>query len=454
MLMLLAARLIWLGSALAVAAGFTLVVALAMTLNGRCPYVLDVLIYALQTTAAGARGIVHYVQSVGQHGPTLPRRSSWLNVGLPLAALVIFGTLFLLANPDLVTSFTETVERIWRFLCDSLEDFVPTWLEVLIWAVVAWVTIGLLRPIITRSLLASFSESTPPGANPFAPPAAALYPAIRNTLVTVILLFAVYLVFEFKTLWFRHFPKGFYYAGYAHEGAAWLTVALALATALLSASLRGQVLDDARLPQLRRLAWIWSAENLVLAAAVYNRMYIYVDFNGMTRMRTVGLFGISAVVVGFILVVWKIANRRHFVWLLHRHLWTVAMAAYLFALTPVDAMVHSYNVRRVLTGDLAPCVQISVHPLDAEGILVLHPLVRSRDAIIREGIRAMLAQRAIEAEALAQRREQQGWSAVQLADRLLLDHLHRVRKDWQVYRDPAKRTAALARFHQYVYQWY
>ncbi len=46
----------------------------------------------------------------------------------------------------------------------------------------------------------------------------------------VILIYAVYLAFEFHTLWFRVFPKGFYYSGYAHEGAAWLTIGLVLAT--------------------------------------------------------------------------------------------------------------------------------------------------------------------------------------------------------------------------------
>ena len=167
-------------------------------------------------------------------------------------------------------------------------------------------------------------------------------------------------------------------------------------------------------------------------------MYIYVGFNGMTRMRTVGLFGISAVVVGFILVVWKIAHRRDFVWLLQRHLWTVAIAAYLFALTPVDALVHTYNVRRILAGDSAPSVQISVHPISSEGVLVLHPLVGSRDPVVREGIRALLAERALQAEATSRRQTQQGWTAIQLADRLLLDQLRSVRSDWQEYTDPSR----------------
>ena len=197
------------------------------------------------------------------------------------------------------------------------------------------------------------------------PVKALLYVPFRNTLGTVILLFGVYLVFEFKTLWFREFPTGFGYSGYAHEGAAWLTVALGLSTATLSLIFRGTLLRDARLPRLRRLAWIWSIENLVLAAAVYNRLWIYVGFNGMTWMRTVAFFGITCVLVGFGLVVWKIIKQRNFAWLLRHHLLTLGLFVYLFALTPVDYLVHQYNVRRIMAGDSAPSVQITEHPTGA-----------------------------------------------------------------------------------------
>jgi hypothetical protein len=454
MLLLLAARMVWLGSGLGVAAVFALLVASAMAIAGRYPYLLDVLVYAAQTSAAGYQGLAFYKRCEQQRGPVVPR-SLWLKVALPLAALAVFGTLFVLANPDLVTSFVETWNRVFRWLWENLADYVPSWDEIVFWAAVAWVVIGLLRPVVRRSLLARFTKEGGPAPGESESSAEIpLYGALRNMLLAVIVLFGVYLVFEFRTLWFREFPKGFYYAGYAHEGAAWLTVALALATALLSMIFQGRVLRDPRVSRLRRLAWIWSAENLVLSAAVYNRLWIYIGFNGMTRMRTVAIFGMSAVMVGFLLVVWKIAYGRDFVWLLRRHLWTLAAAVYLFSLTPVDAMVHTYNVRRVLAGDLAPSVQISVHPISAEGVLVLHPLVRCDDEIIREGVCALLAERAEEAEANAERCERQGWTTYQVADRLLLEKLRAVREDWDVYADPAKRSPALARFHEYVYQWY
>lgn len=454
MLLLLAARMIWLGSPLEAVVGFTLLVTSAMAIAGRHLYVLDIGAYALQTVAAGCVGIAHYVESSRDLSPKSVR-VPWLNVILPLAALALFGTFFILANPDLASSCVEIINGAVRWLADWTGRLSLSWSEVLFWVAAAWVIIGLLRPIVERSVLDRFSTDGRSSADRSVTPAECrLYPALRNTLLALIALFIVYLAFEFKTLWFRVFPKGFYFAGYAHEGAAWLTASLALATIVLSLIFRGNVLRDPRLPRLRRLAWIWSAENLVLAATVYNRLWIYVTFNGMTRMRTVAIFGVSAVVAGVVLVIGKIVWNRDFVWLLRRHLAALAMVIYLFALTPVDALVHAYNVRRILAGDLAPSVQISVHPVDAEGILVLRPLLGSDHEIIREGIRAMLAERAIQLERSANQPGQQHWTAFQLADRVLSQELDAIRPDWVQYRDASQRAAARRRFDEYVYQWY
>lgn len=453
LLLLLAAKLLWCGHVGMVAIGFWLSVALAMALAGWTPYILEMGLYALQTPVAGWFGLADYVRSAERLERGEVPRGAWLSIALPIIALLAFGSLFVLANPDLVASFSETLRRVLDSFGEWVSRCAPSWSEILFWVAAAWLIIGLLRPILPPSGLPS--RVSDQGKPPVRIPAHAespLYAAFRNTLVTVIVLFAVYLVFEFKTLWFREFPQGFYYAGYAHEGAAWLTAALALSTVVLSLVFRGSVLGDPRLPRLRTLAWFWSAENLLLAAAVYNRMHIYVDFNGMTRMRTLGLFGITTVVVGFLLVVWKIAHNRDFVWLMRRHLWALALALYLLAITPVDPLIHSYNVRRVLADDLAPVVQISAHPISSEGILVLHPLLQSRNDTIREGIRAMFAERMD--QLMHGDRQQRGWTAFQVADRLLLRELEATRGQWQLYTDRGKRAESLERFHKYAYQWY
>src|SRR5690606_11483178 len=104
----------------------------------------------------------------------------------------------------------------------------------------------------------------------------------------------------------------FHYSGYAHRGAFWLTCALALATIVMTIIFSVDIRKDPRAPGLFRLAKIWAIFNLILAIAVYHRMWIYIDFNGMTRMRVVGLLGISTVAAGFCIVLWKIIHRRDF----------------------------------------------------------------------------------------------------------------------------------------------
>jgi len=450
MLVVLAVKLLWCGSALLVFFGFALTVAVAMSAFGHPPFVLELIVYASQTIQAGYVGLVHYWRSASRLSPHVPR-GGWLNIGLPAATVFAFGALFILANPDLATAFGEGVEWFVNNLRDWLFDRLPTPLELLFWGAVAWVTIGLLRPVIQAAggddekgvVLAKAAREPAP-----------LYLPFRNTLVMVIGLFAVYLIFEIATLWFREFPPGFYYSGYAHEGAAWLTVALALATVILSLVFRGSVLCDPRLPRLRKLAWAWSLENILLALAVYNRLFIYVGFNGMTRMRIVGLFGITAVLVGFIVVLYKIARDRSFLWLIRRQLWTLSITVFIFALTPLDTIVVSYNVRRILDGDLAPSVQCSVHPISSEGVVLLLPLMQSSDGLIREGIAAMLAEREQLAEDRARSQQRDGWTSYQASDAWVLKELRANRNAWAGYGDLDRQTQALEAFHEYAYQWY
>jgi len=452
LLIVLAMKLVWCGSTLLVAAGFVLVLAFAMSLSGQPPYIFDLVVFSSQTIRAGYDGLNHYGRSLAKIGFPF-QRAPWLNFVLPVLALLVFGMIFIFANPDLLASFSKNAELFFSSLRDWLVHF--SLFEVVFCITSAWISVGLLRPFIGRVLRDCDARSVEPESDELPQEPAAMYSAFGNTLVTVIGLFAIYLVFEFKTLWFREFPDGFYYSGYAHEGAAWLTVALALSTVVLSLVFREHILHDPRLPRLRWLAWVWSIENLVLALAVINRLFIYINFNGMTRMRIVGMFGISSVVVGFVLVLWKIAHNRDFVWLVRRHMWTVALAVYLFALTPVDAIVVRYNVRRILAGDPAPSVQISVHPISSEGVSLLHPLLNCEDPIIREGVRAMLAERDEQASAEYIKSRQSGWTAFQFADQTTRKNFIQSRQDWARYQsDTVSRERALRRFHDYAYQWY
>ena len=437
-------RLAWCGSGWAAVVGFAGLIGFAMSLAGLPPYVTRALAFASQLIAAGHRGLNLYAARFAAQNSWIPGRGIFLSVGFPLVALVVFGTLFILANPDLVKSVGVQFEWLVNLITGWFENI--SLLEIPFCVAAGWLVIGLLRPDLREPEdWVIMEETARPGPAP-------LFEAFRNTLIMVVGLFAVYLVFEFRTLWFREIPKGFHYSGYAHQGAAWLTVALALATILLSMIFQGRILRDERLGRLRVWAWVWSVENFVLALAVFHRLSIYVGFNGMTRMRTIGWLGITSVVVGFLFVVIKISREKDFRWLLRRQLWTVSFAAYLYFILPVDRWITQYNVQRIMAGHPAPSVQISVHPLSAEGYLLLAPLRKCQDATIRNGIASMLADRhdlAVREEVV---RQQGGWTSRQLAEERLLLQLNTAKATQ--HSPPEKRLVDLTAFQKYAYQWY
>jgi hypothetical protein len=422
----------------------------------------------------------------------------YLTIGLPLLTVIVFGTIFILANPSLVLFVRQMFERLLDFFSD-ISDHFPAWTQILCWLVSAWILTGMIRPLRERfnyfkkecnyftkelenspchsslqtdtaklesfqspyykefenfpyhSSLQTDTAETESFQSPY-------YIGYRNMLFSVIVLFAVYLVFEFKTLWFRNFPAGFCYSDYSHQGAAWLVVALTLSTVILSFVFTPKIYKEPRIVTLRRLALIWSILNFVLAIAVYHRLFLYINFNGMTRMRVVGLLGMTAVLIGFMMVVRKITAQRSFTWLLSRFTWTVLVMVFLNFVLPVDWLVHRHNVARILKGDYAPAVQISVHPCSNEGYLTfLRLAVDCQDEIIRNGIKSLLLQKLIELEQSRQSQPPDGkysWTKYQIADEILFRQLDTHRDFLKTTIPEADIHQSIQRFKSYVYQWY
>ncbi|HEY0984547.1 DUF4153 domain-containing protein [Schlesneria sp.] len=454
MLALLSLRLLWCGSHLAVITGFVLLCCFTMSLAGLRPYLTQVVVFTSKWIEAGYRGLHHYFRTLSRLSPVVLRTQSF-SIALPILTFVVFSSIFVMANPHLVRSLGRKFSRLVVNLDLWMQQL--HFSEVLFCLVATWLAVGMLRPAVRQFELSDREpyQKQQITKSPY-------YEPYRNSLVVVIGLFTLYLIFEFQTLWFRTFPPGFHYSGYAHEGAIWLTIALGLATIMLSLIFRGTILRDPRLARLKTLSWVWSLQNMILAMAVFNRLFIYIGFNGMTRMRVIGILGAASVVCGFLLVLQKIARGHSFTWLIRRQLWTVSVAIYLYAVLPVDAFVNQYNVNRVLEGDLRPSVQISAHPTSDEGLLCLRSLTDLPNDFIREGIRAMLTERWIELSEKSPVPAPRHWTAKQFASDRLKKQLSRIAPRWQNSSEVAetdesshlRRRSKIEEFRVYAYQWY
>jgi hypothetical protein len=281
-----------------------------------------------------------------------------------------------------------------------------------------------------------------------------LFSIARNTLVAVVALFVPYLFFEFYYLWIREIPEGFYYSGYAHQGAFWLTVALALSTFTLGFIFRGPLLEHPRLELLKKLTWIWCVQNFVLALCVLHRVEIYIQYNGLSKMRVIALYGITAVFIGFLLVVWKVLKGMNLLWLLRRDLTALFTVCFVYALTPVDIITTRYNVSEILEGNHAPSVLLSVHPIGPEGIPELLPLTEAEEPIIREGAWALLATSKATLDSEDARDAAFGWKGRQLARERAIGLLNAYRDRWKESAEGLDLNFARQRFDEYARQWY
>lgn len=436
------------GSNLLMLAGLWLIHGLVLALRREVPYVLETIVFAAQSVPGGYEFLSALNRQLRDRvlKPVDEGKSSrMLDIGLPIVSAVVFGGIFLMANPDVLSWISGGFTSLLRSFGNFFEQFSP--FEICFWCGVAWITAGLLRPTFVGFLTNETDNTTTVWEQTEAP----MYTAFRNTLITVITIFGIYLAFEFKPPWFQKLPKGFHYSGYAHQGAAWLTVALTLATLMLSLIFRGLTLCDPRLGKLKKLAWIWSALNFALAIAVYHRMMIYVDYNGMTRMRVVGLLGITSVVGGFALVVYKIRQQKNFLWLIRRQLWVVSVAAFVFVILPVDSMIHRHNVRQILNGNAAPIVQITEHPIDDEALPALLPLCRCDDERIRKGMSALLRNRLVGLQDKYKQNKIAGWTARQRSVDNSLSELQSAETDWIAFSSPHERNMAWLELKEFAF---
>lgn len=470
LLVLAIIRLTWSGHPLTVASAVVVMVSLALSLSGWLPNLSRVVVAAFAFPFFGYVRI-HQYRDARFNTPENPSVSAWFSVLLPLAALIIFGGIFVMANPDWVSGVSQWVTQWSSWIADFLSK-ISFW-EVPFCILAFFIGAGWLRPLVPvvgDTLIKLLGNAAPgfdtglkPSGNSVRSPEdvpqkhddrSPFYSAFRNTLVTLIALFTAYLVFEFSNLWRREFPPGFYYAGYAHQGAAWLTVALALATLTLSMIFNSSIQNDRRISHLKSYAWVWTALNVMLGIAVYNRLCIYVGYNGMTRMRMVGFFGVTLVLIGFILVIRKILKRRSFTWLIQVQLIALTVAVIVYSLSPIDYLVHRYNASVVASGYLKPSVMIAVKPIDDEGMFPLLDLIDVDNEVIRDGVRARLAERQLAIESYS-RDEPWHWHKYQASKNLLYQRLDQEKKAWASYlTDSPSRESALERFKAYAMKWY
>lgn len=379
LLVLVAARCAYQPTATVVMSGFALVLAFTFALRARRVFVPD----AFMSMVSAIGKLPSRLGAAAAGLQTLGARTRFGNVSvlpivIPVGLVAVFLGVFALANPVVA----DGLGVVWGALARIVAF--PSVERVLLWACALVAAASLLRPACR---LAKGSEAA--AAIGDASPIALL--VARNALVGLNVLFAGYNALDARYLWTGSPPEGMHTQQYAHQGAFWLTVALLMLTAVTSVMFKGALAHDQRATSTRTLAYAWGAQGLVLGLGTYRRIAIHIAKSGLSDLRIVGILGTSLVVCGVVLAVWKLRNAKTFTWLLRRQLDAFALIAIVYAMTPTHLLSADVNVARVNRGEYRPVLHTFRQSHETESAAALLPLLDHRDARVRQGVAALLA---------------------------------------------------------------
>lgn len=256
---------------------------------------------------------------------------------LPFAGSLLFAALFLLANPVL-SYWAGLVESSFQ---DIFLRFTPTPGRMIFWGIVGASLWGIFRIRYGRK---TFPEIGPGRNLPLS--------VLARCLALFNLVFAVQTILDCIYLWGgATLPAGMTYAQYAHRGAYPLIATALLAGGFVLLTVRAGV-PTHQTTLVRRLVYVWLAQNVLLTANSLWRLHLYVQVYSLTRLRLAAAIWMLLVSAGIVLILWRIYAGKSNAWLLNANFVTLVGVLYLCCFVNFNGIISRYNVQncREITG--------------------------------------------------------------------------------------------------------
>jgi hypothetical protein len=287
---------------------------------------------ALHTLVTPARPFVDLrrLKRVRPHSSGGLRMSERLPMlALPLVGSLVFLALFAQANP---------------LIGDVLGNFDPfgsvgsiSFGRIAFWLLMLTIVWRVLRPKMrVGSEAGEGVELVLPGVN---------LASVALSLLAFNLIFAVQNLLDLAFLWSGGaLPEGMSHAQYAHRGAYPLIATALLAGLFVLATLQPGS-ETATSPAVRRLVYVWIAQNVFLVASTMLRTIDYIEAYSLTELRIQALIWMALVAVGLVLICIRIWRRKSGVWLLNANFAAAASVLLVSAAVDYDRIAAGWNVR-------------------------------------------------------------------------------------------------------------
>lgn len=272
-----------------------------------------------------SQSAAHEIHNNAGHIPRPPIAS----LVLPLVAVGIFTLLLASANPVIEkVLLTLHFEQPLHFIV-SIFDALFSWSGL-----VFFLTALLLWPVLrgqtkVRETVINLEGVAPLWHRLFFRPA-----TVVVTLLLLNFLFATENALDIWHVWMKAaLPDGMTHAAYVHRG-SYTLIATAILAAMLMVFALWKGSETEQSSMVRKLVYLWTAQNLLLVASSAKRTLEYIDAYGWTEWRLAGLLWMGLVFFGLASIICRVATDRDSRWLLNINL--VAACALLLLCGSVD----------------------------------------------------------------------------------------------------------------------
>lgn len=186
---------------------------------------------------------------------------------------------------------------------------------------------------------------------------------IRTAFILLLLLNLLLFFFNASDLHYLmsgHIPvEGFSHADFVHQGIYTLIVSIVLAISIILYYFRGNINFFQANTTLKKLAYIWIAQNLLLAISSAYKNALYIEEFSLTYKR-IGVFVyLLMAIIGLITTYQKLQQKRTLWYLLHINSWCLIVILLINSYVPWDPIITSYNLNKSNEPDYGYLISLS-----------------------------------------------------------------------------------------------
>ena len=149
---------------------------------------------------------------------------------------------------------------------------------------------------------------------------------------------------DISYIWFGFNAKEVNLYEIIHEGTELLIVSIVMAMMVLLIFFKGNLNFYQKNKWIKRAAYLWIIQNMILVISVFLRDYHYINQTGLAYKRIGVLFYLVLVLIGLVTVFWKIFKRKSTYYLMRVNAWAVIILLVLSSTVNWDEQIANYNL--------------------------------------------------------------------------------------------------------------